>query len=235
MLSDTIEEYLSKINYHNLLIENIGFENYFFDGVSPIKRVRELKKEIKALEKYLPKDTIDNAPKLLEWNEQTMAGLEPDLRKAWIQKDKQVEKIKDFTRMYGYINHHYPNYNLPVVLITMSNNLGKICRNYVKHSNDDTKEVFDELKQLMKDAQLDKPTKAQINDHAGFKALQEKYPEYKFDEVREFSEAEKQVAHLRTEIVPEKRGVRLEDEKVLKQREKDLKKKPKNPAIKAKK
>lgn len=223
MLADTIAEYLGKIQYHNLLIENIDYENYFFDGVSPIKRVRDLKKEIKHLEQYLPKETIENAPKLLEWNEQTLSKLEPDLKKAWLQMEAQVQKIKDFTKMYGYINHHYPNYNIPVVLITMSNNLGKISRNYVKHSNDDTKEIFDELKDLIKGAQLDKATKAQINDHAGFKALQEKYPAYKFDEQREFTQVEKDVAHLRAEVVPTKKGIRVEDEKVLKKREKDLK------------
>ena len=223
MLQDTIDSYLSKINYHNILIQNIDYEQYFFDGVSPIKRIRDLKKEIKNLEKYLPKDTIENAPKLLEWTDEYMNKLDPDLKKNWILMEKQVQKIKDFTRMYGYINTHYPAYNIPLVLLTMSKNLGKIASAYVKHSSDDTKEVFDELKQLMKNAQLDKPTKAQINDHEGFKALKEKYPEYKFDEVREFSEAEKNVAHLRTEIVPQKRGIRIEDEKVLKKREKDLK------------
>ena len=223
MLADTIAEYLGKIQYHNLLIENIDYEQYFYDGISPIKRVRDLKKEIQKLEQYIPKETIDNAPKLLEWNEQTLSKLEPDLKKAWLQMEAQVQKIKDFTKMYGYINHHYPNYNIPVVLITMSNNLGKISRNYVKHSNDDTKEIFDELKDLIKDAQLDKATKAQINDHAGFKALQEKYPAYKFDEQREFTQVEKDVAHLRAEVVPSKKGIRVEDEKVMKKREKVLK------------
>lgn len=218
MLQDTIDSYLSKIRVHNLMIEHIDFEQYFFDGESPIAKVRQLKVEIKNLEKYIPKEVIQNAPALLELNPYTMHNLDPDLKKSWIAMDKQIEKIKDFCKMGGYIQYNLPWFNFPITLLTMTNNFSKLSRNYTKHSNDDTTHIYKELKQIIQDAQFSDPTKKQKEDHAGFAALKEKYQQFDFSP-REFSEAEKQVENLRVSIETGNRGhVNIQDEKSLKKK-----------------
>lgn len=226
MLSDTIESYLNKINLHNSLIEEIAFETFFYNGTNPYKMIRDLKVEIKHLSQYVPKDTIDNAPALLEWNEETMKNLDDNVREVWIKMYAQVEKIKDFAHMAGYIQHHHKTFNLNLVMHTLVSNFSKLASAYTKHTNDDTKYLYDELKEVIKDAQFSKITKKQKEDHEGFEKLKAKYPKFDFSP-REITKAEKDVEHLRTEVVSNKqhKSVTVQDEKSLKKKYKDVKKK----------
>ena len=228
MLQDTINLYLSRVNYHNILVENIDFENYFFDGKSAFATIRELKVEIKKLEQYIPKDVVKNAPPLLEWTEERIKNLQnKDLSKNWLLMDKQIEKIKDFCKMGGYIQYNFNHFNFPVTMITMCNNFSKVARNYTKHSGDDTTYLYKDLKQLIQDAQFANPTKKEKEDHAGFEVLKAKYPQFDFGP-REFSQAEKDVEHLRVDINVGHRGhVDIQDEKSLKEKIKNTKPKKK--------
>lgn len=228
MLEDTIALYLSRINYHNMLVEDIDFQTYFFDGKSPIATIRELKVEIKKLEQYIPKDVIEKAPKLLEWTPDRIKSLkDEELSKAWLAMDKQIEKIKDFCKMGSYIQYNLPWFNFPITLLTMTNNFSKLSRNYTKKSGDDTTYLYKDLKQLIQDAQFANPTKKEKEDHAGFEVLKAKYPQFDFGP-REFSQAEKDVEHLRVDINVGHRGhVDIQDEKSLKEKIKNTKPKKK--------
>lgn len=226
MLQDTIDLYLNRKNYHNMLVRDFDFQNYFFDGKSPLATIRELKFEIKKMEQYIPKDVIDSSPELLEWTEERIKNIQDkDLSKNWILMEKQIEKIKDFCKMGGYIQANAPWFNFPIVMISMTKNFSKVASNYTKRSGDDTTYIYNGLKQIIRDAQFANPTKKEKEDHAGFEALKAKYPQFDFSP-REFSQSEKDVENLRVDITVGYQGhVDIQDEKSIKDKIKKTKKK----------
>lgn len=200
-VEETVNSYISKIHYHNHLMENIDVEMYFhisYDD-NALTKIENLAKEVAKLEQFIPSDILKTAPKLTVWGEEHYEKLDPDLAKAMKQMIAQEEKIRDFVHMYHYLDTHKKNYNVGIVLVTMVKNWNKICTNAVKKGFPFKKEKYKELELLIRGMQKEKPTKKQLNDVKGFEALQKKYPQFDFDR-KELSQAEKDLKDQNMEV-----------------------------------